>query len=274
MLVMLQFLRDLGTPLWALILIAVAIAFFLAYQHFTSASFQSKDATIELHETTIAALQAKIEQLEAVAGEPSPQGLATDLSTPSLAADHVFENVRQVHNHLTRIMTSELESRHRVRIDNIGLDYEVTGNLVAYELVHSEKYSNVHYRGLVLDPDATEFESIIDGESNLKSSLAREVAANLTTVGRPHEGKLRDRQATVELRRYGIPLMLHGFLVNGEHLYLGGTEFDSGKLSGGQFPYLYLTLNETAIRRHLFAQFQTWFDHLWGQSETWVRLGA
>jgi len=71
-------------------------------------------------------------------------------------------------------------------------------------------------------------------------------------------------------RAYREVPVIHGFLVDGKHLYMSLTSVEDGRLSGAPNPYTAELKPEQperdVVAHHLISVFEGWFEHLWTTS--------
>jgi len=196
---------------------------------------------------------------------PGPTGELRGLELPDTTI--VLSSVQDVLDHMQRVAQTELKGHELTEVRNFGLDLEVVATFILYRMIFQSDFRDISYQGLIVDGASERIQQIIDGESSIHSGTA---SAVIEKVNNQLDGKslvLARRHVSIEIRRYAIPPVVHGFLVGDSHLYLGFTEFSNGKLQGGQFPYLYVRADESdAMSSHLFRVYRSWFDYYWKQS--------
>jgi hypothetical protein len=59
--------------------------------------------------------------------------------------------------------------------------------------------------------------------------------------------------------------IVHGFLLNNTHLFIGFTVFEESGLAGGNHSYIYINRNKNSkakLREDIFKTYLTWFSYL------------
>jgi hypothetical protein len=168
-----------------------------------------------------------------------------------------------------KIIQQEYKSDGEIEIINLGLDLE---NVVPWfkRLIDNSDYDDVlvRYRGLIINPESNSIKDLINGPSNIKTSIVTaslENSENIQNFG--FSG------IDFEIRSNSEIPFFHGFVIDKKHLFLSFTEVDKGKINGGNFPYLYIKIDRTSkINRHLFNMFLTWFEYLWKNAPSKVKF--
>jgi len=160
-----------------------------------------------------------------------------------------------------------------IKIENFGLDLETVMPLINMKIVPSMKLKSVRFemKALIINPKSTYLKYLINGRSNISSATINssiEAANNLI-----HHNM---HNLNFEMRQYDLPPIIHGFLLNDEHLFLGFTEIESNKLLGGTKPYLHLCKTregKSDVTSHYFSFFKQWFNYYWSISKEVVNVG-
>ena len=164
---------------------------------------------------------------------------------------------------ITKLASKNIE----IRIENFGLDLETVMPWINQKILTSEKlkYVNLEMKALIINPESRYLKGLINGRSNISGATINssiEAANNLINHNL--------HKFSFEMRKYDLPPIFHGFLLNDEHLFLGFTEIEGGKLVGGTKPYLYLNKkneNISDITLHYFSFFKNWFYYNWNISQ-------
>jgi hypothetical protein len=167
---------------------------------------------------------------------------------------------------LLPIIMEQAAKKKHIKIENIGLDLETVMPWINQKIISSKKLENIRFemKSLIIDPESVFLKELINERSNISSvtiNASIEVAKNLV---------YQDLyKFSFELKQYDLPPILHGFLMNDEHLFLGFTEIINGKLFGGTRPYLHLCKQENMsdITSHYFSFFKSWFEYYWSISK-------
>jgi len=185
-------------------------------------------------------------------------------SVPRPPAGVVLAGVQEVMDHLQGLVLTDIDSAEHTEMLNLGLDLEVVQTFLTYRVILQKDFRNLDYKGMLLDTEAELIRPLIDGGSSIHSTTARAVVDKFNHQIAENEQLLDHRDISIEIRSYGLPPTVHGFLVDDSHLYLGFTEFHGGKLHGGQFAYLYLSRSGSdEMTAHLFRVFRSWFMYHW-----------
>ncbi|MGV9300598.1 hypothetical protein [Amycolatopsis sp. NPDC003676] len=176
----------------------------------------------------------------------------------------VLPGVQGVLEHIQRQIISALDSGERTEMLNLGLDLEVVQTFLLYKLIFQKNLRNLEYHGMLIESSAERIKPVIDGGSSIHSGTATAVIEKIGNQIAENAAFLDSSNISIEIRSYDLPPVLHGFLVDNRHLYLGFTEFVQGKLHGGEFGYLYLDrLAADPMTAHLFRVYRSWFEFQW-----------
>jgi hypothetical protein len=203
------------------------------------------------------------------------KGLVLERTLASVSASNDAQPVdtlysaQAVIDHVYASATDSLVRAGSAEILNLGLDLEFVQTFLLYRVILDEEVHNLTYRGMLLDGGAEGVRPFIDGRSSIHSATANAVIEKINNQIEGRSSSLEHRGVSIEMRTYqGLP-PVHGFMVGGFHLYLGFTEFDRGKLQGGQFPYLYVRQTPgNELASHLFRMFQSWFEYRWSRGRS------
>ena len=202
---------------------------------------------------TIKRLKAENEQLsqdkqELVDGRILSDGL--------IECDDVIGNVEDVKARLFGVM-KDTDSK-TIRVDNFGLDLETVQAMFRYNLKELANEKEVLYRGLIICPDSEAIKLVCKSTGNLCQQTAKD-AINFV------ESQIKSQSVNfdIDLVCYETPPVIHGFLINDEHLFIGFTRFEGGALCGGDSPYLYINRSNTSkFKESLIKTYKTWFEYL------------
>ncbi|AXG71473.1 hypothetical protein KORDIASMS9_03730 [Kordia sp. SMS9] len=153
-----------------------------------------------------------------------------------------------------------------IEINNIGLDLETVIPWINQKIIASKKnlIVEIKLKTLIIDDNSEFIKSIINGKSNIQSSVLH---ASMDIAQKIIQENYHN--FTLEIKKYSSPPLIHGFIINNEHLFLGFTEIVNKKLHGGVFPYLYLKKdNSSDLNKHYFNFFKSWFDYYWMNAES------
>lgn len=160
----------------------------------------------------------------------------------------------------------------KIEFQNFGLDLE---NVMPWLKVRidSGEFAGVDasFKCLLINTESPYIGGLIDKGSNVFSNNVNSSINSAKQIEDNNE--LADFE--LEIRQYDFPPVIHGFMINDIHLFLGFTEIINGKLKGGTKPYLYLNKQEhfsSKITIHYYTCFKTWFNHYWSISKTVVNV--
>ncbi|WP_207060911.1 hypothetical protein [Motiliproteus sp. SC1-56] len=180
----------------------------------------------------------------------------------NLLFDAVLPNVDAAKAKIIEIFESSKESHKPLRIDNFGLDLETIGSMFRYTFKEEITKRETIYRGLVIDYSDPLIESVCKGRSNLCCDTARKAVEAVRSAIDSGETTI-----DIELHSYNTPPVIHGFLIDDEHLLLGFTHFSGGGLVGGATPYIYIKKDSNSeLNKALFLTYKSWFDY-------WIKNG-
>lgn len=178
--------------------------------------------------------------------------------------DLVLVNVLDVTNHINKVLEAEMRAPGEVEMLNYGLDFETVIPWLDYQVLRKRDIEGLNYKGLMIDIESDSIKHLINGESNMKSAYAIIAKKKYSELDKE---KLKQRNIKIEIRTYPSPPVIHGFLINDQHLYIGFTEIIKGKLHGGCFPYRYYRYNKDCpLNVHYFRLFKSWFHYVWENS--------
>lgn len=171
-----------------------------------------------------------------------------------------------LNDRLFPIIIEQAKKEKHIKIENFGLDLETVIPWINQKILFSKELENVHFemKTLIINPESPYIKNYINEASNISSSTifsSIDTAKNLV-----HQELYKFK---LEMREYDLPPILHGFLLNDEHLFIGFTEIINGKLLGGTKPYLHLSKkagNISTVTSHYFSFFKHWFNYYWNQS--------
>lgn len=181
----------------------------------------------------------------------------------------IIEDVDDVlQNKVLPILREKVMKRQEIRIINFGLDLYSVMPWLKNKIIHPIEFDNVYFemRSLIINPDSNYLKDLVNGDSNISSEV---IASSIKTA--QDLGHLHDlTKFSLEIRQYDLPPIYHGFIINNEHLFLGFTELENGKLVGGIKPYIHLKIDSdspTDFTVHYFTFFTDWFEFYWKQSK-------
>ncbi|MGW4525476.1 hypothetical protein [Amycolatopsis sp. NPDC004378] len=176
----------------------------------------------------------------------------------------VLAGVQEVLDHIQGLIATDVVPAERTEVLNLGLDLEVVQTFLLYRLIFQKNLQNLDYHGMLIDGTAERIRPIVDGGSSIHTGTAAAVVEKVGNQIAENAAFLRRSNISIEIRSYDLPPVLHGFLVDDRHLYLGFTEFAQGKLHGGEFGYLYFdSKGADPMTAHLFRVYRSWFEHHW-----------
>jgi hypothetical protein len=184
-----------------------------------------------------------------------------------------FEDVGDVlQNHVLPIVKKLKSEGKKIEVKNFGLDLETVMPWLNIR-INSGEFAGINaaFKCLIINPESPCINGLIDKGSNVSSNI---VNSSINSA-REIENNNELNNFELELKQYDLPPIIHGFLINDIHLFLGFTEIISGKLKGGAKPYLYLNKQEhtsSLIALHYYSCFKSWFDHYWSISKTIVNV--
>lgn len=176
--------------------------------------------------------------------------------------DELIPNVNAALKKMETILIEEARSG-RIEIKNYGLDLGSVATWFKGNISSSSIFSEVHvlYKALLINPESSNIKPLIDGKSDLKTSVVNSRVDELNTMNLDN--------IKVELKSYDLPPVIHGFMINDKYLFLSFTEISEDKIVGGFLPYIFIEYNHSSIlNRHHFKMFKSWFDYTWKISPT------
>lgn len=174
----------------------------------------------------------------------------------------IIENLSIVFDRINKLIREEILLNKVLLIKNYGLDLEQTLPWLKRNIDEKVfKNINIEYRGLLINPDASINNELIDGESNIRTSCVLDKISLASSIRNMQLSNVK-----VEIKKYDIPPIIHGFNINDKYLFIGFTRVSKGKLTGGADPYLFLNYNSNSnISEHYFDVYNSWFDFLWNK---------
>lgn len=176
----------------------------------------------------------------------------------------VYSNYEELWKKAREIFDNELKLGTGIKIKNIGLDLEkILPDIKSYieENFKKDLQLAFSYNALIINPESPLIKPIINGNSNIKTEY---VTASLKKLEDYKQLFKNNENIKLEIKSYEIPPVIHGIMINRKHLFLGLTEFDSGKLFGSNCPYIYLKYrNKSRTTMHYFSAFERWFNYTW-----------
>jgi hypothetical protein len=186
----------------------------------------------------------------------------------------IIEDVDDVlQHHVLKIIRQTAQDNENVLIENFGLDLESVIPWINNKIIHPIEFDNTHVtiRSLIINPESSILKNLIDGESNI-TTIA--VNASIASARKMADSRNIDKFCMI-IRQYDYYPLIHGFIINKKHLFLGFTNIENGKLIGGTQPYIHLikTVNTTShLTNHYFQFFTDWFRLYWEESKEIVNV--
>lgn len=175
----------------------------------------------------------------------------------NLLLSSVISNVEGVKAKIIEIIEKSNTNNTPLRIDNFGLDLETVDSMFRYSFNDKFSAREIIYRGLIIDPNSEQIKSVCKGNSNLSQSVAANIIESLS-----NQSLKNDPGLNIELVSYSTPPVMHGFLIDEEHLLIGFTHFEAGNLIGGASPYIYVQRDRSSpFKESLFLTYKTWFGY-------------
>jgi hypothetical protein len=193
-------------------------------------------------------------------GESSPHA-----SDPQ-AMTHLH-GITQVRDDIEAFLKTIGHTPTEVTIRNWGFDLSTTvGWIINY--FEDVGIEGITYRALVIDWTSPYMQELFSvEESDASPSQARDSVEKLREFSRRRAHLLRSRKIAVEVRGYSVLPVIHGFLIGDQRLYFGLTEISGGVILGARLPYMCVTASDkSAMVRHLFGTYKSWFEHVWSRS--------
>lgn len=220
-------------------------------------------AAVEAGNTSMVGLIAGHASGKAVVDELVRGRSSGSTPDPSLGFT-VLAGVQDVLDHIQRLIATDVAPAERTEVLNLGLDLEVVQAFLLYRLIFQRNLQNLQYHGMLINGKSELIQPIVDGGSSIHTGTAAAVVEKIGNQIAENAAFLQRSNIAIEIRSYDLPPVLHGFLVDDRHLYLGFTEFAQGKLHGGEFGYLYLDRKHAdPMTAHLFRVYRSWFEHHW-----------
>ena len=180
-------------------------------------------------------------------------------NTGNLVFDEILPNVDAVKAKILKLIDESKTSHKPLRIDNFGLDLETIGSMFRYTFIKKITKRDVIYRGLIIDPDSKNIEKVCVGKSNLSQNVASNVISQVKKMIRTGES-----ESSIQITSYDQPPVIHGFLIDEEHLLLSFTAFYGKGLIGGSSPYIYIKKDVTSeFKESFFKTYCSWFEFWW-----------
>jgi len=187
--------------------------------------------------------------------------------SPPAGADLGPENVLAVGDKLFREIESLQSSGGRTTVCNIAHDMGVTWPLVKSRLVDQEEFSHVHWRTLMIDPDAPAVRKLAG--AGISTRVAASRIREIRWADESLQRALRERSVKFECRIYDDIPTSHGFMLNTDALFLTMSKRQrNGKLESSSSPYWIFRRDDEAKQlSHPIEAFQSWFDYTWKRSQ-------
>lgn len=197
------------------------------------------------------------------------------LSDHQSAVDGLISDVEAAKAKIVEIVSRELANTNRpLIIDNFGLDLETVHLMFRYTFGTQFAGKMVDYRGLVIDPESQWIAATSGPPGNISQQIARHVIDGLN--GQAEQLEQAMPHVSIAIKSYWFPPTIHGFIIGGDHLIMGITQFKGQGigLAGGQSPYVYVRRDpRSPFKTDLFASFETWFNFWWTNGKPQVNIG-
>jgi len=208
----------------------------------------------------------KEEQIDKLKKENQIIEKKLEISQKVLPKDiEIIEDVDDVlQNRVLPILRDFAIKKQPISIINFGLDLYSVMPWLKNKILHPAEFDAtlIEIKSLIINPDSEFIKNIVNGNSNISS----EVIASSIKAAQSIEQLTDLYKFTFELRQYDLPPIYHGFILNDEHLFLGFTELENGKVIGGIKPYIHLKKdkdNYSDFTTHYFTFFKDWFYYYW-----------
>lgn len=170
--------------------------------------------------------------------------------------DDIFSNVNEVKVKIINIL-KDLNEHEEISILNLGLDLDTIVSMIKYDFTTKNE---IAYKCLVINP----LDPLIS--LNCKRNISSKYAAeNIKKLKDWFELHGKKKNIKIEIVSYNSLPVIHGFLLNNTHLFLGFTVFEEAGLAGGNYSYIYINKskkNNLKLREDLFKTYATWFTYL------------
>ena len=141
------------------------------------------------------------------------------------------------------------------------------------KIIHPVEFDDVHItmNSLIVNPESIHLKDLVDGDSNITTIAVNSSIASAKKIA--NQSNLT--KFSLVIRQYDCFPIIHGFVINKEHLFLGFTNIENGKLIGGTQPYIHLiksNSNPSHFTNHYFQFFDDWFKHYWSISNEIINV--
>ena len=186
----------------------------------------------------------------------------------------IIEDVDDVLQHyVLSIIRQKVSENEDILIENFGLDLESVIPWLNNKIIHPVEFDDVHItmNSLIVNPESIHLKDLVDGDSNITTIAVNSSIASAKKIA--NQSNLT--KFSLVIRQYDCFPIIHGFVINKEHLFLGFTNIENGKLIGGTQPYIHLTKsdnNPSHLTNHYFQFFDDWFKHYWSISNEIINV--
>lgn len=180
----------------------------------------------------------------------------------------IINDVIDVQSRISSIIKKSNSKSRKIEIDNLGLDLETVVPVLKTGL----HYKNIDYRSLIINPESEHIKKSCTHGSNpgrISSDTAKINLQSIKSFLSEHELITKKYKLKLDVVSYDFPPVMHGFLLDGSHLFIALTYFKNEKdLFGGNMPYLYIKRNNRfQFNKGVFLSYETWFTYLWSQGK-------
>lgn len=187
---------------------------------------------------------------------------------------HDIELLGNVHDallKLNKVIDKNAKLNGRVEVQIFGLDLQTIIPWFMTKFIQSDDYKDVHlsFRLMMINPDIKAVKPLIDGSSNISRDAVQNAIKRAKSI---YEDKRVDR-LEFEMRKYNHLPIIHGYLVDKQHLGLAFTQLENGKIYGGRYQYICCSKdNISTFKTHLFGVYETWFEYYWSTGTQIVKI--
>ncbi|MBS1514581.1 MAG: hypothetical protein JSS63_06095 [Bacteroidetes bacterium] len=183
-----------------------------------------------------------------------------------------FQIVKDVddvlHKRILPILREQINLHDQIVVHNLGLDLQSVIPWIENQIINNREFDNIklEINSLIIDPDSEYTKNLLGDGSNIRAENIKtsiQIANNFNTT---YPDLIR---FSLKMKKYKLPPIFHGFLLNDEHLFIGFTELKEGKIIGGIKPYIHLWNDgktRSDFNSHYFNFFKNWFDYYWNIS--------
>ena len=176
---------------------------------------------------------------------------------------------------LEKVVAERMAKSKTVNIQNLGLDMEATWSHVRDLYLGDEKTCGIHWKSLMIDPESAAIRALKSSTVSPEMAATRIFEIQRDLPGQ-HEA-MANRNVQVQVRAYASVPVMHGFLVDGEILFLsfcGIRQVNSpdvpgefvSELTGSPTAYWQFDMASNPASRYFVSTFAGWFNHVWRNS--------